>query len=59
MPRVKKPWTRKGTYGSKEFVGSYENDKDGERVFVLRNGRHKKTYDSPYEAQQSGWRQKK
>jgi len=39
------------------FVGSYERDKDGERVFVLKNNNKKKfTFESWQMAKKLGWK---
>jgi hypothetical protein len=54
----------KHTMEAGEYVGGYERDKDGERVFTLkrkkRNGKtHKVTYESHEKAKDIGWKKVK
>lgn len=39
----------------KNWTGSYERDKRGERVFVLSRGSHYVTFESWQAAKQAGW----
>lgn len=48
-------WTNK-KFGKKKFKGSYEIDKDGERVFILRHEKRKITFESWQAAKFAGWR---
>lgn len=48
-------WTNK-RFGEVIFKGSYERDKDNERVFVLINGKGRKiTFESHQAARAQGW----
>lgn len=48
-------WTHK-KFGKKPFVGRYERDKDAERVFVLRRGKRKISFESWQMAKKVGWK---
>lgn len=43
-------------HGKAVFIGSYERDKDGERVFVLTHGKRKITFESWQAAKALGWK---
>lgn len=47
-------WINK-KFGITEFVGSYERDKDNERVFVLKSKKRKITFESYQHAKKTGW----
>lgn len=50
-------WKNKET--GKHFVGSYEREKSGERIFVLSDGKRRITLESWQMAKKAGWRKVK
>jgi len=57
---MKKPYWRHAKFAPWQFIGSYERDKDGERVFVLKHkGLRKITFESWQMAKRDGWRKSK
>jgi len=55
--KVKRAWIHESKFRGHPFSGSYERDKDGERLFVLTNlkGKRKISFESPSAAKKLGW----
>lgn len=53
---MKSAWKHK-SHGKREYVGRYERDKSGERLFILFNEKpyHKLTFESFQMAKRLGW----